>query len=261
VSGERSGSDRAAVPIQRIHPDRATLVAEEAVAGLRLGDRAPADRPYLVLNMIVTADGAAAVAGRTGPLDGPADRAVFHGLRTQVDAVMVGATTVAVERYGRLVREPRRRERRQAAGLAPDPLACVVSGHLSLPADVPLLQDPDSRVLVLTRLEGDVGPVAAELEYLREPPGGSELAPFLGRLRSDHGVRSVLCEGGPKVNSALLAEGLVDELFLTVAPTLVGGTPSVTLVRGPLLGVPAELELVWCLEAGGFLFLRYALRR
>jgi riboflavin biosynthesis pyrimidine reductase len=71
----------------------------------------------------------------------------------------------------------------------------------------------------------------------------------------------VLCEGGPKVNSALLAEGLVDELFLTVAPTLVGGTPSVTLVRGPLLGVPAELELVWCLEAGGFLFLRYALRR
>ena len=48
-----------------------------------------------------------------------------------------------------------------------------------------------------------------------------------GRLWSPgvrHGVRSVLCEGGPTLNSHLLAAGLVDELFLSLSPRLVGGT-------------------------------------
>lgn len=247
------------MPLRRIYPDAGETTADEATSGLRLGDKAPADRPYLVLNMIVTADGAAAIAGRTKALGSDEDRAIFHGLRTQVDAVMVGANTAAIERYGRLVPDGARRERRRAEGLAPDPVACVMSGHLSLPAEIPLLQDAHSRVFVLTRLEGDLGPVTAQLEYLREPPGGRELSPFLRRLRADHGVRSVLCEGGPRLNSALLAEGLVDELFLSLAPKLAGGSPAVTMVAGGTLPQPVGLHLLSCLEADGYLFMRYGL--
>lgn len=248
-------------PLRRVFPDAGPTSPEEATSGLLLADRAPEDRPYLVLNMIATVDGAASIAGRTKALGSDVDRALFHGLRTQVDAVMVGANTAAIERYGRLVGDEERRERRRREGLAPDPAACLVSGHLSLPPEIPLLQDPASRVLVLTRADGDLGPNVASVEYVREPSGGSELSPFMRRLRTEHGLRTVLCEGGPKLNSALLVEGLVDELYLSLAPKLVGGSPAVTIVAGRTLPDPLELELLSCLEGEGYLFLRYRLRR
>lgn len=250
--------------MRRLHPDPAELSPQEATSGLRLADLAPGDRPSLVLNMISTADGGATVEGRTRSLGDETDREVFHGLRTQVDCVMVGAGTARIERYGRLVKDPDRRERRRAEGLRADPLACVVSGRLDLPPDLPLLQDPDSRVVVATASERELPDVPAQVEYMRSEGGAGAqhpLAPVLGRLRSDHGISSVLCEGGPRLNSSLLAEDLVDELFLTVAPKLVGGTPEISIVAGPPLSAPAELDLVTCLEAGGSLYLRYRRRR
>ena len=60
------------------------------------------------------------------------------------------------------------------------------------------------------------------------------------RLRADHGVRSLLCEGGPTVFGALLTEGLVDELFLTLAPKLVGGGDEPAITAGPELDTPAR---------------------
>src|SRR5947209_19158935 len=107
-------------------------------------------RPYLLLNMVATADGAAAVAHHTASISNPADRQLFHELRAHVDAVLVGAGTVRTERYGRLVRDPQRRARRVARGLAPDPLAIVVSHRLNLTSDLALLADQSSRVVVLT---------------------------------------------------------------------------------------------------------------
>src|SRR4051794_21324368 len=113
----------ARVKLRRLHPDPAELTPIEAVRGLRLADLAPPDRPYLVLNMVSTLDGRIAIDGRSGSIGDDADRELFFGLRTQTDAVMVGAGTIRTERYGRIVRKPERREKRAAEGLAPDPLA------------------------------------------------------------------------------------------------------------------------------------------
>ena len=76
-------------------------------------------------------------------------------------------------------------------------------------------------------------------------------------LRRHHGVRSVLCEGGPTVLGALLEEDLVDELFLSLAPRLAGGGDAPTIVEGVSLAELVELEPVWVLESEGELFLRY----
>jgi len=70
-------------------------------------------------------------------------------------------------------------------------------------------------------------------------------------------VRSLLCEGGPSLFSALLLDGLVDELFLTFAPKLVGGD-GMTITTGRPLDELADLRLVQALEQDGTLFLRYA---
>ena len=75
---------------------------------------------------------------------------MFHGLRERVDAVFAGTGTMAAEGYGRLVRDPARRQRRAARGLAPDPLACVISRSGKIPTEIPLFEDPDSRVVVFS---------------------------------------------------------------------------------------------------------------
>jgi riboflavin biosynthesis pyrimidine reductase len=249
--------------LQRIHPEHGLLTPEEATGGLRLGDLAPPARPYVVLNMIASADGAASVYGRTRALGDRMDRAIFHGLRTQVDCVMVGAGTARIERYGRMVRDAANRDRRRDEGLALEPLTCIVSASLGIPADLPLLGESEARVVVMTASDGELPPARATVEYLRSGSGDHSrrpaLAPLVGRLRSEHGVRSVLCEGGPTLNAALLAEGLVDELFLTVSPKLVAGSPQITIVAGEPAPQPVELALITCLESESALYLRYRL--
>lgn len=241
--------------LRRLHPDPAVTSVAEAAAAFRLDAEPPPDRPYLALNFASTADGRITVGGRSGPIGNDTDRELFHELRSQADAVMAGAGTVGTERYGRLVRDPERRERRAATGLEPDPLAVVVSARLALPADIPLLQDPDSRVVIVTESQLELDGVRARVEYLRAPLGQAVRA-----LREQLGIATVLCEGGSLVAGALLREQLVDELFLSLAPKLGAGTGP-TVVSGPPLDPPAEMELVTAHEAGGHLFLRYRVGR
>ena len=100
----------------------------------------------------------------------------------------------------------------------------------------------------------------ARLEVTRLPAEMLTMTSVLELLRADHGARSVLCEGGPTILGALLAEDLVDELFLSRAPRLVAGYgPSV--VEGPELPHPAELDRAWVLESDGVLLLRYLVNR
>ena len=238
---------------QRLLPDRATgLSAGDVASGLALGDLAPDARPYLVLNMAATADGRVAIGGRSGPVAGSADRELFHHLRTQADAVMVGAGTARVERYRRIVKTGELRAKREREGLQRDPLAVVVSGSLDLPPDLPLLQDPDSLVVIVTSTDGIIDGAAAAVEYLRE----TSLTAALERLRSDYALRSILCEGGPHLNSTLLREGLVDELFLCVSPRI-AGAGELASVEGIALAEPVDLDLVTLHEAEEHLFFRY----
>jgi riboflavin-specific deaminase-like protein len=253
--------DAPPVPLRRLLPDPGPVTAIEALEGLALADLAADHRPYVVLNMVTTADGAATVAQHTAPISNPADQQLFHELRTHVDAVMVGAGTVRIERYGRLVHDPQRRARRVARGLAPDPLAVVVSGRLTLTPDLPLLADPHSHVVVLTASAAELDGCAAQVSYLRPAPGEElDLATMLTRLRTEHGVRSVLCEGGPTLNATLLPAGLVDELFLAIAPALAGSAGSLSIIDQAPLAEPVDLDLIWLLESENQLFARYALR-
>ncbi len=259
-----SGDSRPA-RFARLLPGADTLTAAEAVRSVNPPAEAHAGRPHVALNMVCTADGRATLAGRTALIGNRADRELFHQLRTRSDAVLVGAGTARVEHYGRLVRDADRRALREANGLSADPLAIIVSASLDLPLQaVPLLRDPHSSVAILTASDGEIAGAAARVHYLRASDlrassGTLDLAAMLGRLRTELGVRTILCEGGPRLNAALLAEGLVDELFLSMSPKLAGGPAPLTIVDGPALAEPVDMELTWLLECDGHLFLRYAL--
>jgi riboflavin-specific deaminase-like protein len=247
--------------LHRIHPEPAALDPAEAISGLGWGERAPEGRPFIALNMVSSADGKAAVEGRTRAISSETDRAIFHDLRTQADAIMVGAGTVRTEGYGPIVKNDELRAKREREGLSPDPLAVIVSGRLRLPVELPLLQDPDSHVVILTQSDDELSGHRARVDYVRSEAGPFDLRPLMARLRDEYGVRSVLCEGGPTLNASLLPYGLVDELFLTIAPVLAGGSDALTIVAGAPLPELVGLELIWALEDDGELYLRYSVKR
>jgi riboflavin biosynthesis pyrimidine reductase len=230
------------VELHRLSPDPGLTTEAEFADGLDFGALAPEGRPYVVLNMVASVDGRAALTGRTEALSSPADKAVFFALRASVDAVLVGTGTLRAERYGRIIRREERRAERVARGLAPEPIALVLSRGGDVPLDIPLFQEPDARPMVLTGEDAD--PRRA-----------------LARVAAEHGVRSVLCEGGPHLNAGLLSAGVVDELFLTISP-LIAATPEVlTIVADAGLPEPAGVDLVSVLESEGMLFLRYRIRQ
>jgi riboflavin-specific deaminase-like protein len=241
------------VEFTRLYPRHGAATEDDLAGHLDLGSRAPATRPYLVVNMVSTLDGKAVIDGNTRELGGEHDRALFHRLRTQADAIMAGAGTVRVERYGKVVKSPELQALREREGLDPRPPTVIVSGRLELPADLPLFADPDAKVIVATGAEHEIEGVAADIDYLRV---GDDLALLAGILR-ERGIRSVLCEGGPTLNAHLLAGGLVDELFLCLTPKLAGGAGVPTIVGGRPLPEPRDGELVWLAEGGRDLFSRW----
>jgi riboflavin-specific deaminase-like protein len=244
--------------VRLIHPERRETSPEDFASNMRLGELAPPGRPYLGLNMVSSLDGKATIEWRTKGLSTELDRRLFHQLRTQVDAVMVGAGTLRAERYGRMTKSQELREKRIAEGRAPDPLAVIVSGRLDLPADLPLLNEPEQRVVIATGSDASLPGMGDQVEYARV---GDDLPILMAYLDERHGIRSVLCEGGPTLNSYLFAGGLVDELFLTLNPKAVGGAAALTIVAGRELVEPAELTLVSLAEGDGDLFTRWRVRR
>lgn len=250
----------AGLELHQLTPVDRLVETQQLLSGLELESRAPEDRPYTIINFIASADGRAAFQGRSAPLGDSADRDVFHGLREQVDAVMAGTVTVGVERYGRVTRDPVRRERRAQAGRTPEPLMCMITRSGRVPTEAPLFAEPEARVVVFGPAETEVEQTAARVELVTLDPGEMTLTTALRILRADFGVRSLLCEGGPTLFGALLEEGLVDELFLTLAPKLTGGGTSPTISAGPELNELVSLELVWALEHDSSLYLRYATR-
>lgn len=232
------------------------LSADELIAGLGLRDHpAEADRPRVVAAMIASADGRAAVQGRSVGLGHPADRALLRGLRSAADAVLVGTATVRAERYANLL-DPDQVGAREIAGLAARPLIAMVTRSGDVPWDVGLFAEPDSEIALYsgTYSGAPLSPpdVAATL-HVHDVTAPRDV---LAHLRREHGARLVLCEGGPRLLRALVAEDLLDELMLTVAPLLAAGDAP-TPLAGPPLDPPGRMSLAGTWRAGDHTFLRY----
>lgn len=249
--------------MRRLLPDRAELPLDELYADLVLAPPT-GERATVSLGMVSSVDGAVAVDGSSAALGGEADRRAFLRLRDACDAIVVGAGTARAEDYGPPRAGAQRAASRRARGLASAPQLLVVSGSLDLEPDARLFRadrDPEvPPVIVVThgrapaegrrRLDG----VA---EVLTFGDADVDLAAMLAWCRG-RGWDRVLCEGGPRLNGSLAAAGLVDEVFVTIAPALAGGDADRLVTGAPLR--PLRLDLVALHEHDGELLLRYRVR-
>ena len=220
-------------------------------------ERVDRSLPLARINMVASADGKASISGGATGIGSATDRAVMRNLRAASDAVMVGANTLRAERMSLGLGD--------AAG-GKQPLAVVLASD----REAPLLENlilPDDQSLLLVVAEDAAGDRAGNARpgtgLLGVPPdadGRPDLHAALRALRDEHGIRNLLVEGGPTLNRALVSCGLIDEIFLTVAPKLLGGTRTEThtILEGAL-DVPAPLRLISVHLAANELFLRFGI--
>jgi riboflavin biosynthesis pyrimidine reductase len=237
-------------------PDAGPLDVAGLIAGLELAERATDGRPYTVANFVASADGRATFDGRSTALGDAGDKQIFRALRSVCDVVLVGTGTLATEHYGRLVRDAALQATREARGLPVQPLLCTVTRSGRVSREIPLLADPDARMIVYTGAPLSLGDVAASVEVVIVDPARLTIASALRDLHGRHGARLTLCEGGPTVLAQLIEQRALDELFLTVAGRLAGGDGP-TIASGLDLREPLALSLLWLLEQDGSLFARY----
>ena len=244
--------------LHRLYPDPTTLPLDELYEGLTLPTPKDPRRAWIAVCMVSSLDGAVAVDGRSGGLGGVADLTALSRLRGANDVSLVGAATVRTERYGPLTGSSWRRGDRRARGLRPSPRLAIVTASGDLDARLPVFGVPGQAPIVLagegaSRQRLRAIEDRAEIHRLRATGGidAREVVEVLVGL----GLRRVLLEGGPTLNAAMLEAGMVDELFVTIAPSAVGG-PSPRIVQGVDEAV-TPLTLVSAFTHGGDLLLRH----
>lgn len=236
------------------HPTRAELLDAYAVP-----DRS---RPWLRMNFVMSADGAATVHGASGPLGGETDRGTLSVLRMLADAVVVGAGTVRAEGYGGLGLDEEARAWRRSRGLGPHPRLVIMTNRLGLSPEMSVFTRAETPPLIITNSEAPadrVEDLQRVADVVRLGKERVDLHAAVGFL-DDHGFSQVLCEGGPHLFGALLRDDLVDELCVTLSPKLVAGPSMRIAVTEDELDRP--LRLVHTIpDAEGFVLMRYEVER
>ncbi len=222
--------------------------------GLVLGsDRAITGRPWVLVNMVASIDGATTVEGRSRGLGDDDDLAMFKALRAVPDVILVGAGTARADNYGPIRLDDERVARRREVGKHDLPRLAIMSGHLNLDPAARLFSNPDMLPIILTGAGADPERLQA-LEPLAEVVVLEDLnvQAVLDHFKS--GI--ILCEGGPGLNSQLAAAGVIDELNLTIAPLIVGGG-SKRIVQGMPTDAAVHMDLDRIVLGDHSLFFRY----
>ncbi len=246
-----------------------TLVDSPDVAGPVDDDRIyelysyPTDLSRCVVrgNAITSLDGGASTDGTSGGLGGLGDRRLFRMLRELADVIVVGAGTARAENYSGVQLSVAQRGNRQRRGQGEVPPIALVTRSGRVDNDWPVLTRTEVTPLVLTaaavtaetsaRLAGSAEVIACSGADPTEVDPATALAAL-----AERGLLRVLCEGGPTLMGTFIDHGLLDELCLTTAPMLVGGSaPRIATGSGHVLTAMRRQHLMS--DAEGYLYGRY----
>jgi 2,5-diamino-6-(ribosylamino)-4(3H)-pyrimidinone 5'-phosphate reductase len=225
--------------------------------------RRRAERPFVLINMAMSADGKIATANRAlNSFGSSRDHEHLLELRATADTVMAGARTVDSAEVNLGPGPAKFRRRRRNRGLAEYNLRIIVTGSGSLNPAAHVFQHRFSPIVILTTQRAG----AARLKKLRAAADavlvcGRRTIDFSAALRwlkQKWGVNRLLCEGGGELNDALFRAGLVDEIHLTICPLIFGGRHAPTIADGTgFLTLPQApgFRLIRARRAGDEMFL------
>ncbi len=225
-------------------------------------------RPFVYINMAMTADGKITSAAREYPrFTSDVDRRTMDRLRAEADAVLIGAGTLRADDPAMHVRDPGMQAYRRSLG-KPDALPnVVVTASADLDPASAFFRDGTPGTRLVATVEDAprdrIERIAANAEVWRVGTGRVDLERLLDRLRAERAVERLLVEGGGELNWQFLARDLVDELYVTIAPALLGGRDAPTLLAGEgfAMAEHVRLRLVDVTREQDELFCRYEVIR
>ena len=187
------------------------------------------NRCWVRANMISSLDGGATDDGKSGGLAGPGDKAVFMRMRQEADVILVGASTVRIENYSGAQMSVAERQERQRRGQAELPPIAVVTHSADFEHDAKIFTRTEVPPLILTCRESvdDARKRLGTHTEIIDASGAQTDRVDVGvalAILGERGLLRVLCEGGPSLISLLVEDDHLDELCLTIAPILVGGS-------------------------------------
>lgn len=244
--------------VDRLWPEPAFGVTlDEAMAAFSVPVQ-PADRPIVAINMVTSVDGRAQLKGSADGLGSRADRRLMRLYRAAFDAVGSGAGTLRTTGVWLRLGDDLA-ERRRQAGRPPNPTGVVIAGRAPVPRDAGWFDGDEPRILIVGS-ENPVADAPPGTELLRAPEPLPDARWVVDQLAA-RGIRSFLLEGGPRINAAFLAAGLIDEVYWTIGAQLLGtdALPLIAAVPGgsPFAEEPRRGELAGVIRHGHELFLRY----
>ena len=228
----------------------------------------PADRPFVAINMVMSADGRTVVDGTERGLGSKLDQRLMRELRVHFDVVMNGGATFRASGTSARLNNPNLEQWRVDRGLTPSPIAAVLTRSGNLPPERRFFTDSGFEAIIYLSSAAPED-VRRELESRSRPVivivAGNEAAAALDHMRNELGATRVLVEGGATLNGDLIRQGLVDEYFLTLAPRITGGDtahPAVQWPGDPTASRIKQLQLLHAMpDETGEVFLRYRVDR
>jgi riboflavin-specific deaminase-like protein len=226
-------------------------------------------RPFVLINMAMTADAKIASANRAiSSFGSPRDREHLLELRASADAVMAGARTVDLNPINMGPGGEKHVRSRTKKGMQPYNVRIIVSRSGTVNPQARVFREKFSPVLVLTTRQATAKRLAALKAAAHEVKicGAREIN-FQSAFRwlfEKWKIRRLVCEGGGELNDDLFQADLVDELHLTVCPWIFAGRAAPTIADGTgaaKLARAGQFELKSARRVGAELFLRFAKRR
>ncbi|MCY4618485.1 MAG: dihydrofolate reductase family protein [Chloroflexi bacterium] len=224
----------------------------------------PQDRPFVAINMVMSADGRTVVDGTERGLGSTLDQRLMRELRVHFDVVLNGAATFRASGTSARLNNPRLEQWRTDRGMSPSPIAAVLTRSGNLPPERRFFTDHSFEAIIYLSSAAPES-VRQELESRGRPvvvvPEGDEASAALNHMKSELGASRVLVEGGAKLNGDLIRHNCADEYFLTLAPKVTGGQTAHPAIHWPGGPTVSEIKLLRLLHAmpaeTGELFLRY----
>lgn len=182
--------------------------------------------PHVILNSAMTLDGKIATKTGSSEISGQEDLIRVHGLRQEVDGIMVGINTVLVD-------DPRLTVHKVDSFKKDNPLRIVVDSKAKTPLSSRILNDEAPTLIAVSEAANSED--ILKLKELAEVVVCGKMRVDLKLLMeklADRGVKTLMLEGGATLNYSMLINGLVSEVRVCIAPMIAGGRLAKTLADG-----------------------------
>jgi 2,5-diamino-6-(ribosylamino)-4(3H)-pyrimidinone 5'-phosphate reductase len=185
-------------------------------------------KPYVILSAAMTLDGKIATKTGSSEISGEEDLKRVHKLRSEVDAIMVGVGTVLAD-------NPHLTVHKVPSNKEDNPIRVVVDSNAKTPLNYRILNDDAKTIIAVNdkadSYKCDILSEKADVLVTNDDEGHVDLDKLMEYL-GNQGINTLMLEGGATLNFSMFEKGLIDEIRICVAPMIVGGQFSKTLVDG-----------------------------